>query len=254
MNYVPLSDKQIVDLRKSGKILSLALRETASYVKVGISTSSLDEIAERSLRRQGATPSFKNYHVSGSGRFPASLCVSVNSELVHGIPSQTKILKNGDIVSLDLGANFNGMFSDMAVTLPVGKISKNDSDLIEVTRSVLQYAIDNIKPKMTTGDLGSMIEKYINNHSYVAIHDLVGHGIGTAPHLDPQIPNFGKEGTGQILESNMAIAIEPMVSIHDNKIKTDRDNWTIKMFKNQKSAHFEHTILINKNSIEVITK
>jgi len=249
-----LSKEQIADIRISGKILSTALSEVLSYIKPGITTTSLDDIAERSLRRQGALPSFKNYHVEGAGRYPASLCVSVNDELVHGIPKENKFLKDGDIVSLDLGANFKGMFTDMAVTVPVGKISAADSKLILVTKNSLQEAIKFVRPGITTGDLGQMIEEYAKKQGFVVIHDLVGHGIGTAPHMDPQIPNFGEKGKGPKLVEDMAIAIEPMVTTIDNQIKTDKDNWTIRMQRGQRSAHFEHTILITKNGAEIITK
>jgi len=249
-----LNHEQIIDLRKSGKILSTALKETLSYVKPGISTSSLDEVAERSLRRQGALPSFKNYYVAGSGRFPSSLCVAINSELVHGIPNPNKIVKDGDIISLDLGANYNGMFSDMAVTIGVGKISEKDQKMIDLTESVLKYAISQLYSGIKTGDLGNMIESYVETRGHVCIHDLVGHGIGTAPHMEPQIPNFGKKDTGQEIKNGMAIAIEPMVSIEDNRIKTDRDNWTIRMVNGQNCAHFEHTVLLYENKVEIITK
>jgi methionyl aminopeptidase len=249
-----LNDKQIIDLRKSGEVLSSALKETLSYLKPGINTFSLDEVAERSLRRQGALPSFKNYYVAGSGRFPSSLCVSINSELVHGIPDTNKIIKDGDLVSLDLGANYNGMFSDMAITVGIGKISKKDQKLIEVTESVLRHAISQLHHGIKTGDLGNLIEKYVESHGYVSIHDLVGHGIGTSPHMEPQVPNFGKQGMGQEINNGMAIAIEPMVSVGDNRIKIDRDNWTIRMKNGQKCAHFEHTVLIYKNKVEIITK
>ena len=254
MTPLILNDIQITDLRKSGKILSSALIETLSYVKPGISTLSLDEIAEKSLRRQGALPSFKNYHIEGSGRFPASLCVSINDELVHGIPSSKKIIKHGDLVSLDLGANYKGMFTDMAVTIGVGQISASDSKLIETTKFALNQAIANLRSGMKTGDLGNLIENYINKSGFVGIHDLVGHGIGTAPHMEPQIPNFGRIGTGVELKNGMAIAIEPMVSISNNRVKTGRDNWTIRMENGLNCAHFEHTVLLINDKAEIITK
>lgn len=254
MNIELLTSEQIKDLRISGKILAAAMSETISYVKEGIATKSLDEIAERSLRKNGATPSFKNYRVGSAGRYPASLCISINEELVHGIPKGDKILKNGDIVSLDLGANYNGMFSDMAVTIGVGKINKSDKDLIQVTKQTLDHAISKLFPGIKSGDLGNYIESYVNSHGYVVVHDLVGHGIGTAPHTDPQIPNFGKKNTGVEIVNNMAIAIEPMVSTIDNSVETARDNWTIKMSKGQRSAHFEHTVLLLDNKVEVVTK
>jgi methionyl aminopeptidase len=176
MNNI-LAKEQIADIRTSGKILSIALSEVISYTKPGITTMSLDEVAERSLRRQGALPSFKNYYIEGQNRFPASLCVSINDELVHGIPSSSKVLKDGDIVSLDLGANYKGMFTDMAVTVPVGKVTSADSKLISVTKNSLDEAIKFVRPGITNGDLGNFIEKFIIRSGYHVIRDLVGHGI-----------------------------------------------------------------------------
>ena len=254
MNEQILKPNQIKDLRTSGNILSGALSEVASYVKPGISTMSLDEVAERSLRKQGALPSFKNYNVKGSGRFLSSLCVSINNELVHGIPKEDRVLKNGDIVSLDLGANYQGVFSDMALTIGVGKITDNDKKLIEVTKNALDRAIKFVVAGKTTGDLGNYIETYVKGAGYKVIRDLVGHGIGLSPHTDPQIPNFGEKGKGATLMEDMAIAIEPMVTTLDHHIKTARDGWTIMMQKGQKCAHFEHTVLITKNGTEIVTK
>ena len=254
MNEQILKPNQIKDLRTSGNILSGALSEVASYVKPGISTMSLDEVAERSLRKQGALPSFKNYNVKGSGRFLSSLCVSINNELVHGIPKEDRVLKNGDIVSLDLGANYQGVFSDMALTIGVGKITDNDKKLIKVTKNALDRAIKFVVAGKTTGDLGNYIETYVKGAGYKVIRDLVGHGIGLSPHTDPQIPNFGEKGKGATLMEDMAIAIEPMVATLDHHIKTARDGWTIMMQKGQKRAHFEHTVLITKNGTEIVTK
>ena len=249
-----LSREQLKNLRISGKILASALHEAISYVKPGITTQSLDEIAERSLRRQGATSSFKNYKVAGSGRYPASLCVSINDELVHGIPKSNKVLKEKDIVSLDLGANYKGIFTDMAVTLGVGKIDIKDKKLIEITKTALLEAISFLKPGKTIGDLGNFIESLVKKNGYVVIRDLVGHGIGLAPHTEPQIPNFGQKKSGPIISEGMILAIEPMVSMIDHRVKTAKDGWTIKMAKGQHSAHFEHTVLITESGAEVITK
>ncbi len=249
-----LSKTQVANLRVSGKILASALHEAVSYVKPGITTRSLDEIAERSLRRQGAIPSFKNYKVIGAGRYPASLCVSVNDELVHGVPRIDKILKDGDIVSLDLGANYQGMFTDMAVTIGVGKIDLANKKLIEITKNVLNEAIKFLKPGKKIGDLGRFIESYIKKTGYVVIRDLVGHGIGLAPHTDPQVPNFGQQNSGPMIDEGMILAIEPMVSTHNHKIKTAKDGWTIKMEKGQYCAHFEHTVMITNNGAEIVTK
>jgi len=248
------SNEELGNLRASGKILALALFEAVSYVKPGITTMSLDEIAERSLRRQGAVPSFKNYKVGRAGRFPAALCVSVNEELVHGIPRNNRVLKNGDIVSLDLGANYKGLYTDMAVTLGVGRVAPADKKLIEVTKKVLEEAINFIKPGMKIGDLGNFIERYVKDAGFVVIRDLVGHGVGTAPHTEPQVPNFGEPGKGAEIVEGMVLAIEPMVSTKSHGVKTCRDGWTIKMAGGQRCAHFEHTVLITKNGAEIITR
>lgn len=249
-----LSSEQLADFRKSGKILATALAEVESFVKPGITTASLDDIAERSLRRQGATPSFKNYKTGDAPRFPASLCVSINDELVHGIPSEKHFLKNGDIVSLDLGANYRGTFTDMAITVPVGKISASDKKLIEVTKSILGEAIKFVKSGITTGDLGDFIDSYVKKQGLLVIRDFVGHGIGLMPHDEPHVPNFGEPGKGSILEEGMAIAIEPMVTAGSIEIKIAKDGWTVRMARGQHCAHFEKTILITKSGAEIITK
>lgn len=249
-----LSDEEIKKLRKSGKILASALEETISFVKAGISAESLNDIAEKALRREGATASFKNYFVKDSGRFPSALCVSINSELVHGIPNNKKVLKNGDIVSLDLGANYQGIFTDMAKTVAVGKTSAQNQKIISVTSNALMLAISSIDFEKTTGDIGNIIENYVLSEGFVVIKNLVGHGIGRSPHEDPQIPNFGKAGAGVKFVENSAYAIEPMIAIDNNQIITASDHWTIKMKNGKNCAHFEHTILLTKNGAEVITK
>lgn len=249
-----LNKEQLADLRRSGHILSTALKEVAAFVKPGITTMSLDEIAERSLRRQGAVPSFKNYKTGDGPAFPATLCVSLNDELVHGIPLKEKYLRDGDIVSLDIGANYKGKFTDMAVTLPVGKISAKDKKIIEVTKNVLAEAIKFLKPGMTTGDLGHFIETYVKKQGLLVIRDFVGHGIGLAPHEDPQIPNFGQQNEGVTLEEGTIIAIEPMVVADDIQVKIDKDGWTVRMLKGGRPAHFEHTVLIAKTGCEIITR
>ncbi|MEI6144378.1 MAG: type I methionyl aminopeptidase [Candidatus Berkelbacteria bacterium] len=249
-----LLPEQLADFRKSGIILATALAEVVSFVKPGITTAHLDEIAESSIRRQGAQPSFKNYKTGDAPRYPASLCVSINDELVHGIPSDKKFLKDGDIVSLDLGANYRGTFTDMAVTVAVGKISAEDKKLIDVTKNSLDGAIKFVKPSITTGDLGSMIDEYVKKNNMLVIRDFVGHGIGLVPHDEPQVPNFGEPGRGTVLEEGMAIAIEPMVTTKDIDVKIAKDGWTVRMAKGQRSAHFEHTILITKTGAEIITE
>jgi len=249
-----LLPEQLDDFRKSGKILSLALQEVNKYVKPGITTLTLDDIAERSLRRQGAIPSFKNYKSGDAPRFPAALCVSINNELVHGIPSEKRVLKAGDIVSLDLGANYRGTFTDMAITVPVGKISSKDKALIDVAKSSLAEAIKYVKAGITTGDLGFIIESFVKKNNMVVVRDFVGHGIGLQPHDEPQVPNFGQRGSGTKLEEGMAIAIEPMVTTKNPEVKIAKDEWTVLMRSGQNCSHFEHTVLITKTGCELITK
>jgi methionyl aminopeptidase len=249
-----LLPEQLADFRKSGRVLATALAETVSFVKPGITTMTLDDIAERSIRRQGGLPSFKNYKTGDAPRFPAALCISINDELVHGIPSDKKFLKNGDIVSLDLGVNYRGTFTDMAVTVPVGNVTADDRKLIDVTKNSLAEAIKFVKPGITTGDLGHMIETYVSKNNMLVIRDFVGHGIGLQPHDEPQIPNFGEPGHGAVLEEGMAICIEPMVTTGDVDIKIAKDGWTVRTAHGQRSAHFEHTLLINKAGAEIITK
>lgn len=249
-----LLPEQLADFRKSGLILSTALTEVVAFVKPGITTANLDDIAERSLRRQGAQPSFKNYKTGDAPRYPASLCVSINDELVHGIPSEKRFLSDGDIVSLDLGANYHGTFTDMAVTIAVGKIDPVAKNIAEVTKNVLAEAIKFLKPGMTTGDLGHFIEEYVAKNKLLVIRDFVGHGIGLQPHDDPQVPNFGEPGKGTVLEEGMAIAIEPMVTEKDIDVKIAKDGWTVRMARGQYCAHFEHTVLITKTGCEIITK
>lgn len=249
-----LLPEQLGDFRKSGRILATALAEVTSFVKPGITTANLDDIAERSLRRQGAQPSFKNYKTGDAPRFPASLCVSLNNELVHGIPSEKRFLRASDIVSLDLGANYHGLFSDMAITMPVGKASAQDKKLVDLTKNVLEAAIKFVKPGVTTGDLGHFIETYVKKNNLLVIRDFVGHGIGLMAHDEPQIPNFGQPGKGTVLEAGMAIAIEPMVTSKNIDVKITNDGWTVRMAHGQRCAHFEHTILITKTSAEIITK
>lgn len=250
-----LSKKEIENLRICGKILNKSLNEAIKIIKPGISSLVVDELAEKSLRKNGAAPSFLNYPSHGNNKFPNSVCVSINNEVVHGIPKKDKIIKEGDIIGIDIGAEYKGIYADMAVTIIVGKPKqKSDSVLISVAKSALYEGIKQAIEGNTTGDIGFKIQQYVENKGFNVVRALVGHGIGRAPHTDPQIPNFGQRGNGVRLENNCAIAIEPMIVSGHYDVITSNDGWTVTTKDGSNSAHFEHTVLINKNSPEIITK
>ncbi len=246
--------KQIDELRASGKILAQTLELVASKAEPGISAYELDQIAERSIKSSGATPSFKNFKPSKSMTpYPASLCVSINDEIVHGIPKKTKILKSGDIVSLDLGVEYRGYFTDAAITIPVGKVDKKILTLIDVTKLSLENALKIVKAGAYIGTIGHAIESTAKYYGFQVVRELVGHGVGGGVHEDPEIPCYGTPGTGLQLKEGMVLAIEPMVNMGKARIDLDKDDWTIKTYDGQPSAHFEHTILVTKTGCEIIT-
>jgi methionyl aminopeptidase len=248
-------DKQLETLRKSGQILAEVLNLVASKAEPGISAYELDSLAEREIKGRGASPSFKNYKPSPSDTpFPSSLCVSINSEVVHGIPKKTKILKSGDIVSLDLGVEYRGFYTDAAITVPVGQVDKRLLNLIEVTRLSLENALKMVKSGAFIGTVGHAIESTVKYYGFQVVRELVGHGVGASVHEDPEVPCFGIPGTGPVLKEGMVLAIEPMVNMGKAKIAFDRDGWTVKTADGQPSAHFEHTIIVTKTGCEIITK
>ncbi len=247
--------KEIADLREGGKILASVHSALVKHVKIGVSTKDLDNIAIELIKKAGGEPAFLNYKPEGvSTPFPATLCVSVNNEIVHGIPKENKILKDGDIVSLDLGVKYKGLFTDAAITVPVGKISKADKKLLDVTKEALNVGIEQARVGNTVGDIGYAIEKYIKPYKYGIVKDLSGHGVGKYIHEDPYIPNYGKAGKGEKLTEGMVIAIEPMINAGTSRISVDRDGWTIKTADASRSAHFEHTVAITKNGPIILTE
>jgi len=248
-----LTKNQISAMKECGKILALAMNEVKHAVKPGVSTLSLDKIAEESIRKSGAVPSFKNYEVAGIGRYPASLCVSINSEIVHGIPTNERFLEGGDIVSLDLGAKYKGVCTDMAVTLPVGEISKEAKRLILVTKECLDRGISAAISGHHIGAIGESVQKHAEKNGFGVVRDMVGHGIGEKPHMDPKIPNYGESTDGPRIFDNMALAIEPMITAGDYTITTGRDGWTISTADKSIAAHFEHTVVIVDGLPEIVT-
>jgi methionyl aminopeptidase len=253
MSVIIKTAKEIELIREGGKRLAMVLVETAKKVKPGISTYELDQYAYKLITEMGDIPAFLNYKPEGApSAFPATICISVNNEIVHGIPSKKKILKEGDIVSLDLGLNHKGLFTDHAITVPVGKISAKDRQLLDDTKKALEIGIWAARGGATVGDIGNAIESFVHNR-YGIVRELSGHGVGKEIHEDPYIPNYGKAGKGQKLIPGMIVAIEPMLNIGKDNIITASDNWTIKTSDGTRSAHFEHTILITKGDAEILT-
>lgn len=253
MNVIIKTEEQIKKIREGGKILAKVLDKVAKKVAPGISTFELDKYAHDLIVEGGDIPAFLNYRPAGAPTpFPGTICISVNNEIVHGIPKKSKVLKEGDIVSLDLGLQHDGFFTDHAVTVPVGKISKKDEKLLEATKKALEIGIWAAIGGATVGDIGHAIESFVNE-KYGIVRELAGHGVGVRIHEDPYVPNYGKAGKGQRLIPGMIIAIEPMLNIGGDEIIVAPDNWTIKTADGSKSAHFEHTILITEGDAEIIT-
>ncbi len=245
--------EEIEIIREGGKRLATILAKVGKMVAPGVTTAELDEYAYKLIKEGGDTPAFLNYKPEGHHKaFPASLCTSTNSEVVHGIPSKRRVLKEGDIICIDLGIKHKGYFTDHAITVPVGKISKKDQQLIDDTKEAMEVGIWAAKNGNTTGDIGHAIESFVNK-KYGIVRELSGHGVGIEIHEDPYIPNFGKPGKGVKLIPGMIIAIEPMLTNGKANIEVLNDGYTIITADGSKAAHFEHTILITKDEPEILT-
>ncbi len=253
MAVIIKTKEEIEILRECGKRLAAILQKVSKKVAPGISTAELDAYAYELITEGGDEPAFLNYKPEGHGKaFPASLCTSVNNEVVHGIPKKDKILKEGDIVSLDLGIKHKGLYTDHAITVGVGNIPKASKKLLEVTSEALAVGIEAACGGNTVGDVGYAIEKFVNK-KYGIVRELSGHGVGIEIHEDPYVPNYGKAGKGQKLIPGMVIAIEPMLNIGSADIVTMSDGYTIKTADGSRSAHFEHTVLITEKDAEILT-
>ena len=242
------SSLEIKLMEKAGKIVGETHKYLKEYLKPGITTKELDSLAYDFIIKKGATPSFKGYE-----GFPASICTSINEEVVHGIPSNRK-LKNGDIISIDIGACYKGYHGDSAWTYPVGEISLENKALLKHTEQSLYEGLKVIKDGAYVGDIGNAISKYIKKYKYGVVKELVGHGVGTEIHEEPDVPNYGKPKTGPLLKEGMVIAVEPMINLGTSKIYIKEDGWTIVTADNLPSAHFEHTVLVTKEGIKILTK
>jgi len=242
------TENEIKIMQESGRILATVLKEVKKQVKPGITTIELDRATEDLILKHGAKPGFKGYD-----GFPYSLCASVNEEIVHGLPSG-RVLKEGDIIGLDLGVLYKGYYSDMAVSVPVGKVSFSAKRLIQVTKKALKRGIKKAKIGNTLGDIGNTIQRYVDGQGFGIVRDLCGHGIGRDLHEDPKIPNFGKRDSGEKLVEGMVICIEPMLTAGDWRLIKSKDGFGYSTKDGSLSAHFEHTIAITKNGPIVLTE
>jgi len=248
--------EEIAILREGGKRHAEILKKLAKAVTPGVSTASLEEEALRLIKEGGDEPAFLGYRPEGARRdFPASLCVSINDEIVHGIPNEGgRIIKEGDIVSLDLGIRHRGLITDAAVTVSAGKIDETSKKLINITRKALEAGIKAAKPGGTIGDIGAAISRVVTQTSFSVAEDLVGHGVGFKVHEEPYVPNVGDNGEGEKLVAGMVLALEPMVNVGTAKIKLLPDGYTIKTRDGSRSAHFEHTIAITEKGTIILTQ
>ncbi|MFW5888772.1 MAG: type I methionyl aminopeptidase [Bacillota bacterium] len=243
------SNREILLMKEAGRIVALAHKVAKENIKPGVSTKKIDDLIENVIRENDAIPSFKNYN-----GFPASACISINEEVVHGIPSKDRILKNGDIVSVDIGAIYKGYHGDSAWTYACGKISEDAKALLAATEASLYIGLEQAKANNRLSDISHAIQKHAEGHGYSVVREFVGHGLGRKLHEDPQIPNFGLAGRGPKLKPGMTLAIEPMINFGNKEVIVLADGWTAVTRDKSLSAHFEHSILITKTGYEILTK
>ena len=244
--------EQFAIMRKAGRVVALCLAEINSAIKPGMTTLELDLIAREVMAKEGAKPSFLGYH-----GYPAVICVSINEEVVHGIPDEKRFINDGDLVSVDCGAIIEGWHGDAALTIGVGNVKAEHQKLSDITKEALQVGINAALPGKHIGDIGFAIEKFVRSHQGLQIgilEDYVGHGIGTEMHMSPSVPNYGKAGSGPELQVGMAIAIEPMLVLGSNKVHVLEDEWTVVSSDGSFASHWENTIAITANGPEILTK
>lgn len=239
--------EEIELIRHSSLLVGLAHAEVAKVMGEGVSTAKLDKIAEEFIRDNGGTPAFKGYR-----GFPATLCISLNAAVVHGIPSD-RVLKSGDVVSVDCGVKKNGYYGDSAYTYTVGEVSNEIMKLLEVTKQSLYLGIENAVTGKRIGDIGYGVQSYAEAHGYGVVRELVGHGVGKQLHESPEVPNYGRRGTGTKLKEGMVIAIEPMINMGKKEVRQEADGWTIVTADGLPSAHFEHTVAIGKGQADILS-
>jgi len=241
------TDEEVEIQRQSSLLVGKTLAEVAKIIKPGVTTIELDKVAETFIRDNGAKPGFKGY-----GGFPATLCISVNDEVVHGIPGKRE-LKNGDIVSVDCGTFMNGFYGDSAYTFAVGEVKESVLMLLQRTKESLYLAIEQAIVGKRVGDIGHAVQKYVEGFGYSVVRDLVGHGVGRNLHEKPEIPNYGRRGSGIKLKSGMCLAIEPMINLGVKEVIQDSDGWTIRTVDKQPSAHFEHDVVVRNGKADILS-
>ncbi len=241
------NDRELAYMRDAGRLVAQTHLEMKKAVRPGITTKELDQIAEDFIVGAGARPAFKGYN-----GFPATICASINEEVVHGIPGLRK-LESGDIISIDIGTVINGFFGDSAVTLPVGEVTSEAQRLLDVTEQSLHEGIKKAVVNNRLFDISHEVQAYVESNGLSVVRDYVGHGIGRNMHEDPQVPNFGKPGRGPRLQAGMTLAIEPMVNLGTHEVVTKQDNWTVVTRDGKLSAHFEHTIAVTDHGPEILT-
>ena len=249
MPIVLKSRDEIAIMRESGRILAEVLGLVVARLRPGLIEKELDDVARQEFKKRGVIPTFLGY---AQPPYPATICVSINDAIVHGIPGKREI-SDGDIVSIDIGCTYKGFVADMAVTVGVGNVSSEAQRLIDVTKEALQVGIGAARGGSRVGDIGHAIQGYVEGQGYSVVREYVGHGVGRQMHEDPQIPNYGNPNSGAVLRPGMVIAIEPMVNIGDWRTKKDADNWTVRTIDGSLSAHFEHTLAITEGEAEVLT-
>jgi len=243
------SSAELEKMHQAGLIVWGALEKMRGMVRPGLSTKELDEFAETYTAEHHARPAFKGYR-----GYPGSVCTSINQEVVHGIPSPSRKLREGDIVSMDFGVELDGYFADAALTVPVGKIAPERQKLLRVTRESLEHAIDKVRPGNRLGDVSAAVQEWVEENGYSVVREFVGHGIGTRMHEEPQVPNYGAPGVGPRLQEGMVIAIEPMVNSGGPGVRVLDDDWTAVTADGSDSAHFEHTVAVTSNGPWILTR
>lgn len=242
------TDEEIELLRISNQIVAKALAEVAKLIAPGVSTAQLDKVAEEFIRENGAVPGFLGY-----GGFPKSICTSVNDQVVHGIPSEKVILKEGDIISVDCGAYINGFHGDSAYTFPVGEVKPEIMDLLRTTKESLFLGIEQAVEGKRMGDVGFAIQSHCEAKGYSVVREMIGHGVGRNLHESPEVPNYGRKGNGTMLKTGMTIAIEPMINMGKRQLVFENDGWTTRTIDRLPSAHFEHSVAVRKGKADILS-
>jgi methionyl aminopeptidase len=242
------SSAELERMRAAGRLVGEVLTELAALVAPGVTTADLDEAAERRIRQAGATPAFKGYH-----GYPATICASINEEVIHGIPSGRRALNEGDVISIDVGASLDGYYGDSAITLPVGQVSEQAGTLLRVTEESLFKAIERVKVGGRVSDIGHAVQHHVEAYGFSVVREFVGHGIGQRMHEEPQVPNYGEPGRGPRLAEGMVLAIEPMVNAGKPAVKVLADGWTAVTRDSSLSAHFEHTVAVTADGPWILT-